>query len=73
MQLIPVEAENGEHRLRLRVTKVHGNVDIFTDDATGIETYPSSKGDVLINIEEADQISIQRIDSCSQMQKAEVF
>ena len=69
MQLIPVEAENGEHRLRLRVTKVHGNVDIFTDDATGIETYPSSKGDVLINIEEADQISIQRIDSCSQMQK----
>ena len=69
LQLIPVETENGENRLRLRVTKVHGNVDIFTDNTSGIETYPSSKGDVFINIDEADKISIQRIDSYSQLRK----
>lgn len=65
LQLIPIETANGEHRLRLRVTRVDGNVDIFTDKDSGIETYPGAKGEVILNLEEADKISVRRIDAKS--------
>ncbi len=62
LQLIPIEV-NGEHRLRLRITRVDGNADVFIDRDSQIEAYPGANGDAILNLEEAQKISVRRVDT----------
>lgn len=63
LHLEPVEVE-GAHRLRLKVSKSNGNVDIYTDKNSGIETIVEN-GVVYLNIGAQDQISLRRVNTLS--------
>ncbi len=54
-------------RYRLKVNKSHGNVDIYTDSNSGIQVYPGEKGEVLVNLDMTDVLSIKRVDELNSL------
>ncbi|MBI4127115.1 hypothetical protein HY463_00230 [Candidatus Peregrinibacteria bacterium] len=61
MQIRGNATESGGH-YKLWVSKAHGNVDIYADADSGIQIYPNSRGDVILNLDTTDTISVIRVD-----------
>lgn len=61
LNLETVETPEGT-RLKLNVNRVTGTVDIFADPHSGLETYVGDDGEVYVNVEPGQELSMRRVD-----------
>ncbi|MEK7146372.1 MAG: hypothetical protein AAB802_04315 [Patescibacteria group bacterium] len=61
INLVPVQVE-GKTRIQLQVNRVDGGVNVYTDPQSGIETYLGENGEIFLNVDAADQLTIRRVD-----------
>lgn len=65
LQLTQLKLDDGSNRLRLRISRIDGDADVYIDRDSGIEAYPGPNGEAILNLEEAQQISVRRVDTKS--------